>query len=163
MKAPACKGPWKPGERVSQWQACKRPGGDAGECLGPDPVVRPDAALVAVQQPGVVQHLQVVADGGWDRSKVGLASIEERDTTCCYARQDKFWVEGTPDAERWEVYTVLADSQSFWGEDDGQGWAAVEASLEAGASETFAHSGKAQCCGTQEGAGQSASSASCCS
>ena len=40
----------------------------------------------------------------------GLASLDERDTTCCYARQDKFWVEGAPDAERWEVYTVLADS-----------------------------------------------------
>jgi lactoylglutathione lyase len=24
--------------------------------------------------------------------------------------QDKFWVQETPDAERWEVYTVLADS-----------------------------------------------------
>ena len=30
--------------------------------------------------------------------------------TCCYATQDKFWVEETPDAERWEIYTVLADS-----------------------------------------------------
>jgi catechol 2,3-dioxygenase-like lactoylglutathione lyase family enzyme len=46
----------------------------------------------------------------------GLASIDERGTTCCYARQDKFWVEGTPDGERWEVYTVLADSPSFFGE-----------------------------------------------
>jgi hypothetical protein len=40
-------------------------------------------------------------------------STEERDTTCCYARQDKFWVEGGPDGERWEVYTVLADSETF--------------------------------------------------
>jgi catechol 2,3-dioxygenase-like lactoylglutathione lyase family enzyme len=43
----------------------------------------------------------------------GLASIDERGTTCCYARQDKFWVEGTPNGERWEVYTVLADSPTF--------------------------------------------------
>ena len=40
----------------------------------------------------------------------GLASIDERDTTCCYAKQDKFWVEGAPNGERWEIYTVLADS-----------------------------------------------------
>jgi catechol 2,3-dioxygenase-like lactoylglutathione lyase family enzyme len=46
----------------------------------------------------------------------GLASVDERGTTCCYATQDKFWVEGTPGGERWEVYTVLADSQTFFGE-----------------------------------------------
>ncbi|WP_278259525.1 hypothetical protein [Nocardioides convexus] len=43
-------------------------------------------------------------------SGAGLGSADERGTTCCYAVQDKFWVEGTPDGERWEVYTVLADS-----------------------------------------------------
>jgi catechol 2,3-dioxygenase-like lactoylglutathione lyase family enzyme len=48
---------------------------------------------------------------------VGLGSVDERGTTCCYARQDKFWVEGTPNGERWEIYTVLADSQTFRGED----------------------------------------------
>ncbi len=46
----------------------------------------------------------------------GLASVDERGTTCCYASQDKFWVEGAPDDERWEVYTVLADSPTFFGE-----------------------------------------------
>ncbi len=46
----------------------------------------------------------------------GLASVDERGTTCCYAKQDKFWVEGTPDGERWEVYTVLADSPTFFAE-----------------------------------------------
>ena len=44
---------------------------------------------------------------------MGLASVDERDSTCCYAKQDKFWVEGAPDGERWEVYTVLEDSQEF--------------------------------------------------
>jgi len=52
-------------------------------------------------------------------AEVGLASIDERDTTCCYARQDKFWVQGAPNGERWEIYTVLQDSQTFWGEDAG--------------------------------------------
>jgi catechol 2,3-dioxygenase-like lactoylglutathione lyase family enzyme len=51
----------------------------------------------------------------------GLASADERDTTCCYARQDKFWVQGAPDGEPWEVYTVLADSPAFYGEDGGAG------------------------------------------
>jgi catechol 2,3-dioxygenase-like lactoylglutathione lyase family enzyme len=52
---------------------------------------------------------------------LGLASIDERDTTCCYARQDKFWVEGAPSGERWEIYTVLADSQTFGGSGNGAG------------------------------------------
>ncbi|MFN7245061.1 MAG: glyoxalase/bleomycin resistance/dioxygenase family protein, partial [Dietzia cercidiphylli] len=33
-------------------------------------------------------------------------------TTCCFATQDKVWVTG-PGGERWEVYTVLADSETF--------------------------------------------------
>ena len=33
-------------------------------------------------------------------------------TTCCFATQDKVWVTG-PAGEKWEVYTVLADSESF--------------------------------------------------
>ena len=39
----------------------------------------------------------------------GLATDLEEQTTCCYAVQDKVWVSG-PDAEPWEVYTVLADA-----------------------------------------------------
>ena len=38
----------------------------------------------------------------------GLATFEENDTTCCYALQDKVWVDA-PDGEPWEIYTVLAD------------------------------------------------------
>jgi catechol 2,3-dioxygenase-like lactoylglutathione lyase family enzyme len=49
-------------------------------------------------------------------AEAGLTSVDERDTTCCYARQDKFWVQGAPNGERWEIYTVLEDSQTFWGE-----------------------------------------------
>lgn len=43
-------------------------------------------------------------------SGAGLFPEEQNGVTCCYARQDKVWVTG-PDGERWEVYTVLADSQ----------------------------------------------------
>ena len=58
--------------------------------------------------------------------------MDERDTTCCYARQDKFWVQGAPDGERWEIYTVLDDSQTFWGEAGEQSWQAAEGALDAG-------------------------------
>jgi hypothetical protein len=43
----------------------------------------------------------------------GFASINERGTTCCYAKQDKFWVQDAPNGEAWEIYTVLADSATF--------------------------------------------------
>ncbi|GAA1236003.1 ArsI/CadI family heavy metal resistance metalloenzyme [Kitasatospora nipponensis] len=39
----------------------------------------------------------------------GLATVEERDTSCCYAVQDKVWVHG-PGREPWEVYVVKADA-----------------------------------------------------
>jgi catechol 2,3-dioxygenase-like lactoylglutathione lyase family enzyme len=42
-------------------------------------------------------------------SGLGLATVEENDTTCCYAVQDKVWVHG-PGGEPWEVYTVKADA-----------------------------------------------------
>ena len=37
---------------------------------------------------------------------------EEIGTTCCFATQDKVWVTG-PAGEKWEVYTVLEDSETF--------------------------------------------------
>ena len=36
----------------------------------------------------------------------GLVSFDEGDTVCCYARQDKVWVQD-PDGNRWEVYVLL--------------------------------------------------------
>jgi catechol 2,3-dioxygenase-like lactoylglutathione lyase family enzyme len=47
---------------------------------------------------------------------VGVVLADERGTTCCYAKQDKFWVEAAPDGERWEIYTVLEDSPTFFSE-----------------------------------------------
>ena len=40
----------------------------------------------------------------------GLAPVDESGT-CCFAKQDKVWVDG-PDGA-WEIYTVLEDSESF--------------------------------------------------
>jgi catechol 2,3-dioxygenase-like lactoylglutathione lyase family enzyme len=44
----------------------------------------------------------------------GLQVTEEMGTTCCFAVQDKAWVED-PDGAPWEVYAVLADAPN----DDG--------------------------------------------
>ena len=40
----------------------------------------------------------------------GLDTATEDQVSCCYALQDKVWVDG-PDGEAWEVYTVLADAE----------------------------------------------------
>jgi hypothetical protein len=79
-------------------------------------------------------------------AETGLAAVEERDTTCCYARQDKFWVKGAPNGERWEIYTVLEDSPAFWGGEGSQGWEAAAAELDDAHDTSGA--GPAQCCGT---------------
>ena len=42
----------------------------------------------------------------------GLATVEENDTSCCYALQDKVWVTG-PGREPWEVYVVKADTNDL--------------------------------------------------
>ena len=42
----------------------------------------------------------------------GFVADEEKDTICCFARQDKFRITG-PDGGRWEHYVALADSDTF--------------------------------------------------
>jgi catechol 2,3-dioxygenase-like lactoylglutathione lyase family enzyme len=86
-------------------------------------IAEPPLKLVLFENPGrggSINHLGVevpdvdTVDNEQGRlAEAGLASIEEHATTCCYAKQDKFWVQGAPDGERWEIYTVLADSQTF--------------------------------------------------
>jgi predicted enzyme related to lactoylglutathione lyase len=41
--------------------------------------------------------------------RAGLATFDEMDTTCCYAHQDKIWVQD-PDGTPWEVFATHADS-----------------------------------------------------
>ena len=85
-------------------------------------VADPPLKLVLIENPGAggsVNHLGVEV-GGSDAVQAeigrlageGLVTAEEIGTTCCYATQDKVWVTGA-DGERWEVYTVLADSPTF--------------------------------------------------
>ena len=92
-------------------------------------LTEPSLKLVLLERPGLggsLNHLGVeLADTDAVEAEQarlaesGLAAAEQRDTTCCYARQDKFWVQGAPDGESWEVYTVLEDSQTFHGPEDG--------------------------------------------
>jgi len=42
-------------------------------------------------------------------SNTGIETEVQEQTTCCYAVQDKVWVND-PDGAPWEVYTVLADA-----------------------------------------------------
>jgi catechol 2,3-dioxygenase-like lactoylglutathione lyase family enzyme len=93
-------------------------------------IAQPPLKLVLLENPGqggTLNHLGVevgdtdAVDAAQTRlAGSGLASVDERDSTCCYAKQDKFWVEGAPDGERWEVYTVLADSATFSGGEQAQ-------------------------------------------
>jgi catechol 2,3-dioxygenase-like lactoylglutathione lyase family enzyme len=90
-------------------------------------VTNPPLKLVLLENPGhggTLNHLGVeVADTNEVDAEqtrladIGLASVDERGTTCCYAKQDKFWVEGAPNGERWEVYTVLEGSATFFSDD----------------------------------------------
>lgn len=86
-------------------------------------VTNPPLKLVLMESPGQggsLNHLGVEVDSGEEvdaaqarLTDTGVESLDERDTTCCYARQDKFWVQGAPDGEAWEVYTVLEDAETF--------------------------------------------------
>jgi catechol 2,3-dioxygenase-like lactoylglutathione lyase family enzyme len=40
----------------------------------------------------------------------GLATFDEMDTTCCYAKQDKIWVRD-PDGTPWEVFVTHEDTE----------------------------------------------------
>jgi predicted enzyme related to lactoylglutathione lyase len=103
-------------------------------------IAEPPLKLVLLENPGAPERLNHlgVEVGSVDEvdaeqtrlAEAGLASVDERGTTCCYAKQDKFWVEGAPDGARWEVYTVLADSPTFFAEIPGTDDAACCASGE---------------------------------
>ncbi len=85
-------------------------------------IVEPPLKLVLMENPGkggTINHLGVeVASTGEVHAEIarlrgeGLFTDEEMGTTCCFATQDKVWVTG-PAGERWEVYTVLAESETF--------------------------------------------------
>jgi len=85
-------------------------------------VAQPPLKLVLIENPGqggTLNHLGVEEDSSDTvhteiarLANEGLFTEEEIGTTCCFATQDKVWVTG-PAGEKWEVYTVLADSDTF--------------------------------------------------
>jgi catechol 2,3-dioxygenase-like lactoylglutathione lyase family enzyme len=85
-------------------------------------VTEPPLKLILIENPGhggTLNHLGVeVESSAAVHTEIarltdeGLFTEEELGTTCCFATQDKVWVTG-PAGEKWEVYTVLADSESF--------------------------------------------------
>jgi len=87
-------------------------------------VVEPALKLVLLENPGQggsINHLGVEVDSSEKVhaeiarfSEEKLFTEEEIGATCCFATQDKVWVTA-PDAERWEVYSVLADAETFDG------------------------------------------------
>ncbi len=89
-------------------------------------------------------------------ARAGLVATDQRATTCCYATQDKFWVQGAPGGESWEIYTVLEDSSTFY-EDD-----IAAAARQAGTEPAGA--GSAVCCGGAQEPGDPATApaARCC-
>jgi catechol 2,3-dioxygenase-like lactoylglutathione lyase family enzyme len=104
-------------------------------------IINPPMKLVLMENPGqggTLNHLGVEVEDvdavnteQTRLAELGLASVDERGTTCCYAKQDKFWVEGTPSGDRWEIYTVLADSATFFAENtDGPGCCGTDATTE---------------------------------
>ncbi len=87
-------------------------------------IADPPLKLVLMEHPGTrgsgvvgaLNHLGVevmspaeVADASGRLSGEGMATVDQVQTTCCFAVQDKVWVED-PDGAPWEVYTVLADA-----------------------------------------------------
>jgi predicted enzyme related to lactoylglutathione lyase len=85
-------------------------------------ITEPPLKLVLIENPGcggTINHLGIEVESG-DKVHEEIARLagegmfpeEQIGTTCCYATQDKAWVTG-PAGERWEVYTVLSDSETF--------------------------------------------------
>ncbi|MDA0370980.1 MAG: ArsI/CadI family heavy metal resistance metalloenzyme [Actinomycetota bacterium] len=82
-------------------------------------IAEPPLKLVLIEKPdeaGTLNHLgvevestDVVQQAIARLQNEGMSTLVEDQTTCCYAVQDKVWVDG-PDAEKWEIYTVLADA-----------------------------------------------------
>lgn len=86
-------------------------------------IAEPPLKLVLLENPGQggsINHLGVEVDSS-DQvhaeiarlTDAGMFTEEEIGTTCCFATQDKVWVTG-PGGERWEVYTKLSDSETFF-------------------------------------------------
>jgi len=81
-------------------------------------ITEPPLKLVLIEgegEGGTLNHLgvEVFSTGEVTAAQVrlaeqGLTTAIEEGVACCYAVQDKVWVDG-PSGEPWEIYTVLDD------------------------------------------------------
>jgi catechol 2,3-dioxygenase-like lactoylglutathione lyase family enzyme len=88
-------------------------------------IAEPPLKLVLIQGEGTagslnhlgveVESTDLVAAATARLTEEGLACATEDEVSCCYAVQDKVWVDA-PDGEPWEIYTVLADVEMPAGE-----------------------------------------------
>jgi catechol 2,3-dioxygenase-like lactoylglutathione lyase family enzyme len=88
-------------------------------------VTEPPLKLILIADngdPGTLNHLGVevestdeVAATQQRLANEGLPTATEDEVSCCYAVQDKVWVDA-PDGEPWEIYTVLSDVEMPGGE-----------------------------------------------
>ena len=69
----------------------------------------------AVRERGALSHLGIqvgstadVLAVGQRWTDAGLVTRDEMQTNCCYALQDKTWIQD-PDGNEWEVFVVLQD------------------------------------------------------
>lgn len=84
-------------------------------------IAEPPLKLVLIANagaPGTMNHVGVEVESTEQVTEAiqrfqaeGMPTDVQQQTTCCYAVQDKVWVEG-PDIA-WEIYTVLADADSM--------------------------------------------------
>lgn len=82
----------------------------------------PALKLVLIENaaaPATLNHLGVEVGSSVDvaaaRARLageGLDTATEENVSCCYAVQDKVWVQD-PDGAPWEIYTVLADGDTM--------------------------------------------------
>ena len=84
-------------------------------------VDEPPLKLVLIEsaEGGTLNHLGIevgspehVSRSATRLAAEGLDTRIEEQTACCYAVQDKVWVQD-PDGAPWEVYTVLADAPTM--------------------------------------------------
>ena len=88
-------------------------------------IVDPPLKLVLIedsaQAPGTLNHLGVEVESTEEVTAATARLVAENlptrledQVTCCFAVQDKVWVDG-PGGEPWEIYTVLAHADSMGG------------------------------------------------
>ncbi len=88
-------------------------------------VAEPPLKLVLIEgqgEPGTLNHLGVevastdeVTAATARLANDGMATATEEGVACCFAVQDKVWIDG-PGGEPWEIYTVLGDAEHAAGQ-----------------------------------------------